>query len=558
MWQINLRNFWQSIKRDRYLLLALAVGFVLRGLNPTFGSPSLFISNDEAIAHLSALNMIADRTPVSIANYTPLGAYLQIPFLIGSYIFMKTFALVSSPFDFEKLILTHPGYFLFIPRIISVFFGTILILVIYKITLVLFEKKSTATIAAFLAAVSFNLVHISHFGKPWAAALFFFMLSFYFLLRGKNLLSLILVALSYGFHQVGILALPLVLLRLIKKPSFKNLLGLVFTISLIGLFSLLTLRTGFVDAIRRDQSFLKEGKFLADLIIGNTNLGESILRTLYGNLSVYFSLNLLVTDGVLLLFGTLGLFLYKAYPKPRRDLVIYVALYFIFASLFFHPLLRYLLPVIVLLIPYAAWTIDMLFAEKKYFVIFILIIASINSVWWNWLYVKTPTFIQVHRWLNENVSGETPIAYIGGRYQTFVPNVGATRHVQTVSPNFYHRLASIIDEDYPNNVRNIVYVSKFPGTDKLEQLENATVNYPVEYIIDYYLDQKERLYNLSPQSFEIIVQFKPTRSEDLVGIPEPLFDASWNFPTNDPRPKVSMYSLDRIGPYFDILKLRTY
>src|SRR3990167_2448700 len=170
----NLKNFWQSIKQDRFLLLALFTGLLLRGLNPTFGSPSLYISNDEAIAHLSAFNMIAEKTPISIANYTPLGAYVQIPFLILSFVAMKFYGYVQNISDFELFVLTHEGFFLFIPRLISALFGTLTILLIYKMTFKLFKHKQTALISAFFAAVSFNLVHISHFGRPWAAALFFF------------------------------------------------------------------------------------------------------------------------------------------------------------------------------------------------------------------------------------------------------------------------------------------------------------------------------------------------------------------------------------------------
>src|SRR3990170_3081512 len=116
---LNSTNFWQSIKKDRLLLAILLIGLLLRGLNSTFGSPSLYVSNDEAIAHLSAFNMIANKTPVSISNYTPLGAYIQIPFLVASFLIMKISGLVSNVGDFELFVLTHEGYFLFIPRLIS-------------------------------------------------------------------------------------------------------------------------------------------------------------------------------------------------------------------------------------------------------------------------------------------------------------------------------------------------------------------------------------------------------------------------------------------------------
>src|SRR3990167_6793210 len=206
----NLMNFWRSIRRDQLLLSILLIGLVLRGLNPTFGSPSLYVSNDEAIAHLSAFNMIIKKTPISIANYTPLGAYVQLPFLVASFLIMKILGLVSNAGDFELFVLTHEGYFLFIPRLISAFFGTLTILVIYKMTFALFKNRKTAIIAAFLTAVSFNLVHISHFGRPWSTSMFFFLLAVYFVLKEKRILSPALAGFSYGFHQVGILALPLI------------------------------------------------------------------------------------------------------------------------------------------------------------------------------------------------------------------------------------------------------------------------------------------------------------------------------------------------------------
>src|SRR3989344_5441621 len=227
---LNLKNFWQSIKKDKLLLLALLVGLLLRGLNSTFGSPSLYVSNDEAVAHLSAFNMLANKTPISIANYTPLGAYLQIPFLVASFLIMKISGLVSNIGDFELFVLTHEGYFLFIPRLISAFFGTLTILVIYKIAKMLFKNKQIAIIASFLTAVSFNLVHISHFGRPWSISMFFFLLAVYFVLKEKRILSPALAGFSYGFHQVGILALPLILFILFKKKSFSAFLGFAISI----------------------------------------------------------------------------------------------------------------------------------------------------------------------------------------------------------------------------------------------------------------------------------------------------------------------------------------
>lgn len=550
-------NFWQSIKQDKLLLCALILAFLLRTLNPTFGSPSLYISNDEAIAHLSALNMIAQRTPVSIANYTPLGAYIQIPFLAASFLGMKILGLVNSTSDFELFLLTHEGYFLFIPRLISALFGTLTILIIYRLTLLLFNKKEIALICAYLSAVSFNLVHISHFGKPWAPALFFMTLALYLALRKRTVSSFITAGVAYGFHQVGIFILPLLLALTYKNP-LKQIQGLTIFVFLFFILNKLTLKSGIIDSIAHGQSFLNPNTIAGQVLSGQPTW-QSLADTFTGNISGYFAINFLVTDGVILTLGLLGL--WKV--MPERQLIIrviptFITLYFVFASLFFYPLLRYLLPIIILFIPLASYGLSKIQSLPKIVAITILLVASINSLWWNWLYLKTPTFIQAHHWLNKNIPAETPIAYVGGRFQTFVPSTSAIRHMQTVNPNIYKRLASVPDKNNHNNMRNIVYISKFPGRTKLEQMKNGLANYHVEYIVDYYLDEKERLFNLEPELFELVTQIKPIDSSQLVGIPEPLFDPSWNFPTNDPRPKVSMYSLERIGPYFDILKIKSH
>lgn len=558
MWSLNLKNFYRSIKQDWIFLLALAIGFLLRTLNPTFGSLSLYVSNDESIAHLSAFNMIAEKTPVSIANYTPLGAYVQIPFLILSFFAMKVLGYVNSVSDFELFVLTHEGYFLFIPRLISGMFGTLTILVIYKLTKELFGERKTAIIAAFLSAVSFNLVHISHFGRPWSAALFFIILAVYFSVKKRAFAAYISIALSYGFHQVGLLFFPLIFLITAEKRWFKTFMNFSTCLLLIVLFSSLTLKTGFVESIKNSQSFIRSNVLITDFLAENFNFFESLVKTFNHNLSYYFISNLMATDGIIFFFGVLGIIKTFGENTLRKRVIIYVFLFFIFASLFFIPVLRYLLPILLLLIPFAAYAITFIFKKYNYLIFVLLALASVNAVWWNMLYLRTPTFIQVREWINENVSSEVPIAYIGGRYQSFVPNKNSIKNTQMYNQNYHKTLYSILDDNGLDNVRNIIYVSNYPGKDKKEQLQNATYNYPVEYVIDYYIDPNERLLNLMPEDFELIREFNPTSDNVQTGIAEPLFDASWNFPINDNRAKVSMYSLHDTGPYVEVLKVKDY
>lgn len=499
--------------------------------------------------------MVAEKTPVSIANYTPLGAYIQIPFFFASYLAMRIFGYINDFSDFELFVLTHEGYFLFIPRLISALFGTLTILVIYKLSKEIFKDRKVALISAFLGASSFNLVHISHFGRPWAAALFLFVLSFYFSIKNRTIFSYISVGMSYGFHQVGLLAVPLILWLTKKRYALKNLVSISTLLFMLLIFSFLTLKTGLIESIQKDQSFLKVGKLAADILVDDQNLVDSAIRSVKSNLILFFSINFLVTDGIIFLFAILGMF--KSFKEPiQKKLIYYIFGYFLFASLFFHPLPRYLLPIFLISIPFAAYALKNTFQKSNFILTILLFAASFNSLWWNYLYLRTPTFIQANDWINKNIAKEVPIAYVGGRFQTYVPSRAAIAKVKTVNEKYFKSLYSMGDLGTVSNQRNILYVSNFYGSNKLTQLNNAIGGYPVEFVVDYYLDQKESLYSLSPESFFVIAQFRPTKNRSMVGIPEPLFDASWNFPTNDDRVKVSMYSLERIGPYFDVLQLR--
>ncbi len=206
----SLTNFFRNIPSKYILLLIVVLGFLLRVNNLTIGFPVLYSSNDEAVYHLSALNMIANKTPFALGNYGPLGSYTQIPFLFLSlFIFLVT-GKINSVSGFEFLVVTHEGYFLFIPRIISALFGTLTILAAYKLSKELFGKKEVALFSALLTALSFNLVHISHLARSWSPAIFFAMAAVIFAVKAvKNqsqyqrliIYSLIACAISFGFHQ---------------------------------------------------------------------------------------------------------------------------------------------------------------------------------------------------------------------------------------------------------------------------------------------------------------------------------------------------------------------
>lgn len=553
MSSLNSKNFWQSFKKDKYLLAALFLGLALRCINPTFGSPSLFISNDEAIAHLSALNMIAQKTPVSIANYTPFGAYMQIPFLVASFILMKFMNIVENVSDFEFFLLTHEGYFLFIPRLISALFGVLLILVIYKITLELFVEKRLAIISSILASVSFNLVHISNTGRPWSAMLFFVSLAVYCALRNRRGLSLLFCTIGFGFHQGAILILPL-LFFLNRKWNFSYFISIVFFLSIMLILNSLVISQGVRESIKNNQSILLANRFLTDLIAGNKDLSSSAIVTLKSNLSIYYLKNLLITDLVVTFFGILGLILTYTKGACFKSIALFSILYFIFASLFFHPLIRYLLPIFILLIPFAGFAISRL-VRSYLLLILLLIFASINSLWWASIYIKKPTFVLAQEWIKNSVDDNIPLVYTGGRFNYLIPNKSAVSYMRELSDNSFARLDNA-GKYNSENVKNTIFLNKIPGTTQMSKLRKVYEEYGVYYVINYYLDPKDSLYFNNPNSFTLTKRFNPTRNGAVAGIAEPLFDSSSNFDTFESRRNSSMYNLKEVGPYFDILKFK--
>ena len=96
------------------LLPILLFGLLLRGLNSTFGSPSLYILNDEAIAHLSAFNMLGVVFPILGLIILPLAASFSDPKITWQIILLiyklhSAGGVCSNPF-FSDLIFFNEDF----------------------------------------------------------------------------------------------------------------------------------------------------------------------------------------------------------------------------------------------------------------------------------------------------------------------------------------------------------------------------------------------------------------------------------------------------------------
>src|SRR3989344_6794255 len=115
-----LKKYLKNLNVKYWLLFIVVVAFLLRVKRIDIGFPGLFVSNDEAILHQSALNMLASKTPFTLGNYGPLGSYIQIPFLVLAFLVMLLQGTVTGIKGLELLLLTQEGYLLIVPRAVSV------------------------------------------------------------------------------------------------------------------------------------------------------------------------------------------------------------------------------------------------------------------------------------------------------------------------------------------------------------------------------------------------------------------------------------------------------
>lgn len=561
----NLKNL-SKVKTSYWLLLIVAFGFLLRVINLTIGFPILYISGDEAIYHLSALNMLAQKTPFTIGNYGPLGAYLQIPFLILSFLIFLLTGKVNSVSEFEFLTVTHEGYFLFIPRIISAMFGTLTILAIYRLARELFGDRRIALCSAFLAALSFNFVHVSHLARAWSPAIFFAMIATYFAVKSvKNkdsfykyaTYSFIAGAIAFGFHQIGGLIFLLIFMILFSERRkyydnwLKTAIMLLIGLTLLFIFNFLSLGYDFLNIFnpRNESLELIRSPF-------DKNFQFNLLNFLKQNQFSIFTKRLILTDFIIILLVFLFFMFHRKRIRNYLPFLIFIFINFLLSIFIFPPLIRYFLIAFSLFPVFAGYSFYQLLTitKHKFFLsLALLIFVSFNSIYFITIITREATFTQLRNWLDENISRDEPILATTYRNIGYVPNTYATVLIKENKPGYYLRASNLISDYTPDNVRTIIYVNELvkKGSSAEMNILRALKFYNSEIIIDQYYAEGDRLINNTKElNLKIIKHFSPTGDKIYnESIPEALYDSSYLFPP---------FRLKRAGPYFDVLKVKRY
>lgn len=537
------------VRNGQYSLLVIVIlGFALRIINPTIAFPILYMSTDEASYHLSALNMIAGYTPFTTGNYGPLGAYAQVVFIsLSSFVLLVT-GKVESIFELKELVVTHEGYFMFIPRIISALFGTLTILAVYRLTKELFGKKEIALLSALFCAISLNLVFISHQARAWPGAIFFSMLAVTYAIKATktksrstiySLYANIFSAISFGFYQIGGLVIILVLLitRSFRFVPMLSFLTLAFVFNFLSLGS-------------RLFAILNPANKTDGLELVNFGLIENLSFPYISN----FLAKLFLSDPIIVSLFLIFFLLPESKSKIITPFKIFILINLFLSVFIFPPFNRYFLLAFSFFPIFAGVVLFKILSKvryKKILLATIVLAASFNSLYFNYLIAHKGTFSIMREWVDKNIPQEVPIIATSYRNFGYVPVESATFKVRETKPGYYRQATEIIGNRFLANTRFIIYADELSekGMTKAQYTKKALSLYDAKIIIDSYLESKSRLLNSSDSlKLELVAHFSPTG--DVIYnkmIPEAFSDTAFLFP---------FFKIERPGPYFDILRVK--
>ncbi|HCM37640.1 MAG: hypothetical protein UV61_C0002G0193 [Candidatus Gottesmanbacteria bacterium GW2011_GWB1_43_11] len=553
------------IKKNQVLIFIFFLALTLRILNPTYSLPTLYVMGDEAPGYMGALYVLAKQNwLVRTAIYPPFGSYLQIPFLSLTFLLSLLFQKVHSLYELKLLLLTQPGYFLFVPRLISGILGSLTVLVIYKIcNLLLPKSKSVPLIASFLLAVAFNHGQVSHFGRPWAPAMFFFSLSLFFTLKSvltksKERMHVLLAAffavVSYGFHQIGVFALWFYLLaRVIDKREsvtglFRNKntrLGLLLvTIGFIVVY-LMQMGNPSADWYPTSKSFPSDYPLVL-------KLAELISSSSF----VYNLKQLLLLEPVIFLGFLLCIKNQTVWKTPLKSIFIFTLTTFLAIGMAFKQP-RYLLPALIPMCIFAALAIIQAlkffknqFTKQVGFTL-ILIFASINLSFWNYLYIQKSSLTLAMEWIDQNIPPQSILLSAAGKFVPYTPAKEVLNIQQQKHPGFFAEAGKYLKTgEYPPNVRNIIYLDQLTDLNDRKQLPQFLNNFspPASYLIDIYFDPKDKHFGfLNQNQYQKLVSFSSLRDKSIQIKIDNLLAT-----VNEPVLPVLLLKSERTGPYIDI------
>ncbi len=228
------------LKTSHILWLIIILGFLVRILGIGFGLP-LWLVGDEPPFVLSALQMIQLKTVVpalheqtfaAISYFPPYLAYIYLPFFI-ILLGIKYLLFHGGPSQFILYLLSDLSHFFITGRIISVLFGTASIWFLWRATSNILKSERAALCAATFFAFSTLHVLLSHWGRDWVPAVFFFVLALWALTHSawaekkRYMVTAFIAGIAFGI-SVAAVFIPVFMalwIFVVEKKSLKEIIS---------------------------------------------------------------------------------------------------------------------------------------------------------------------------------------------------------------------------------------------------------------------------------------------------------------------------------------------
>ncbi len=411
-----------NINSKIWIFIILAAGFFIRVLGIDYGLP-LWLVGDEVPFVSGTLKMMELKTLIPALHADEFVKILYFPPYI-CYLYLIPFALVmgikflffSGNFlEFRQFLIYDTSILFLTARIISVFFGTATIYLVYRAARNLFSSELAALFSA--AFLSFSLLHInfSHWTRHWVFVVFFFALIIFILskaeisIKKRYLYSMLIVGLGFGVNYQMLLVPVFILgwLLFYEKMPLGEIIKTNWIYKGFALFLALS-----VLAVLLYPSALMNH--------GNTALETQ--RSILGFFSGYFFyfFGFLRTEPGFFMFIALGMIF--SFLSKRRFLLVtlfFSAFYIAFFYCFYLLEGRYIIllyPLLALVAGYGLFSVTERFKNFRTIVLSLVILGAglmiFGAVKFDLLLVKNDTRIQATKWLEQNVVPGAKIAVL--------------------------------------------------------------------------------------------------------------------------------------------------
>lgn len=414
-----IKKYLQKIKKKKHLFLLTTIvlaAFFLRifGLNWDQGN---HLHPDERFLTMVVSSI---KLPSNIPDYFNFKTSTLNPYNnnFDFYVY-GTFPLLITRTIAEILKLTSYDQIFLVGRIVSAIFDSLTVLLIFLISLKIFNKINIAILGAFLYSICIFPIQQSHFFTVDPFTVFFFTLTILLTISNRPLLSGLIFGIALANKtSIGII-LPIFLLFIfIKNRHFpinrraviKYLIDGIFNCCLFLIFAFISFRIfqpyAFDGFIKFSPHFISDIKEAHQMITGEIDYPPNVqwkntIPIIHPLLNLLF-VGIGPATFLLLSFGFIQVFKKRQLIKQPKILILLLisVTIFFYHSLLLAKYLRYFYPIYPIFAVFAGYGFSCL--NRKLFFPILLINIIVTIAFLN-IYIQPHSRYQSSEWICQNI-----------------------------------------------------------------------------------------------------------------------------------------------------------